>query len=174
MKNITINVKRLNLLPGAIVLVDDKEIKFKKDKFENLSYKFNTDKDNVNIKVVSVNELDRKYWLIYILFYWFISIFGILNPPFEKYGYVINYNCNYLISKNETIELYFNYPKANKKLLQVKEENNMLDNETNIIIQDEKIYKRAKFYKKFKIAMLVLIAIAIIASVVAYFVIKNK
>ena len=174
MKTVTIFVKRLNLLAGAIVLVDGKQVEFKKDKFENLSYKFNTDKDSVNIKVVSVNELDRKHWLLYMLFYWFIGIFGILNPPFEKYGYVINYNCDYLVNENEIIELYFNFPKINGKLLQVKEENNILDNETNIIRQDETLYKRASFYKRFKIAMLILIAVAVIVSVVAYFVVKNK
>ena len=173
MKTLKIKFKSFNFSKNSVVLIDGKSIKFQKDRFENRVYEYTTMSDTVNLKIFMLNELNRKGWFLIALFHYIISLFGIFNPPYDKFGYDFNYETNIDLNEISTVEIKFNFAKNNIKFLSFSGENTeKLDNETNVIKQNEVLIKRAKIYRVFRNVMYVALLLLIVGLIV-YFILNR-
>lgn len=69
---------------NPVVEVDGKLVALSANKFGNYEGKVQVEKDQVDIKVYRVLELNSKLWFLKYLFYYIISILGIFDVMREK------------------------------------------------------------------------------------------
>ena len=151
-----------------LVSIDNKIAKLKKNEFGGLTTKYQTEKDEVEIKIFTLpNELNYKFWFLMSLFFYIVSIFGIFDLPYNRNYYTLEYKGKVKLSENTILDLTMAKPADNIKAISVKD-GPFDDNETNIYIFNEKIKKRRRLLIGLKIASWVLIAV----GVVLYFVFK--
>lgn len=146
------------------IVADNTELHLKKGKSNTLETSYNTNKEFVTLFVYNILEINSKLWFLMSLFYFIISIFGILDVPHKK---CIQINSKFIISlkeENNNVELYFNETKNNKALniktdLQFDEINN------NYYI-DTKAKKRLKIMRLVKFSLWILLIIVSICLIV--------
>ncbi len=66
------------------VYIDGKKIKCKKNKFGALECAYNCAKSEAEVVITRQTELGGKLWLLMNMIFFFISILGILDPPYDK------------------------------------------------------------------------------------------
>lgn len=158
--------KQVNFTP--LVEIDNKIVKLKKNEFGNLTTHYQTEKQEVEIKIYTLpNELGYKHWFLMSVLFYIVSIFGIFDKWYSKNYYSLEYNGKIKLSENTVLDLTMQKPADNSKAISVRE-GNFEDNETNIYKYNEKIKKRRRLLIGLKIASWALIAV----GVVLYFVFK--
>jgi hypothetical protein len=145
------------------ILIDDKEVKLKKNEFGSFEHTLQTEKDSVNIKVKTFLEVNSKWWLLVNLFFFIISVFGIFDYRLPKDCKVMNFETNVKLSdeQNEVnIALANVLPGKPCAEVNTKCETNEI---LNICTVDERAKKRLKTLKIIKlVSWLAIIAVSIV------------
>ena len=105
-----------------VIYIDGKAVKIKKNRFGNYLIEHKTEKDNAEVVIRQFPELSGRLWLIMALLFYFISIFGIFNPPYERR--CLNIKCRftvYLGEGNTDLSLVFRTNKAGGRALELNE-----------------------------------------------------
>ena len=143
MKNLKIKITGISK-QNHLIVIDDKEINVKKNSFGSYEQIVQTEKESVNIKIKTILEIKSNFWFITNLFFFIISLFGILDYRFPKKCLVISYEANIKVpnEQNEaTISLLVQQP--DKPCAEVKTECEV-DEIKNICEQDRLALKRMK------------------------------
>ena len=167
-------MKEVNLIlrgmdaKNAVIFVDDKAVKTKRNNFGGQTATVQTENNSVRVRVESVLELQNPMWLLTNIFFFLISIFGLLDVRPSKTLTVVEYDATItLVDGENNIALTLDLNKAPKVLAetacQIEEHQNKLE-------IDETLKKRKKILKISKIFTFI-ISVIIILTIVS---IKNK
>ena len=166
MKNLELKITKSFSL-DTICLIDGKELKRKKNQQGSFIYDINTDKDELEIKIFTINELSGKYWYIPAILLFIISFLGLLNPKYNTKGKSINFTGTIkLPNENNKLSISYNMFKKDTVALNFKGDCEVLDNETNLYYIDELILKRLKKLKIFKIIIRLLVIIILFIIII--------
>ena len=167
-------MKEVNLIlrgmdaKNAVIFVDDKAVKTKRNNFGGQTATVQTENNSVRVRVESVLELQNPMWLLTNIFFFLISIFGLLDVRPSKTLTIVEYDATItLLDGENNIALTLDLNKAPKVLAetacQIEEHQNKLE-------IDETLKKRKKILKISKIFTFI-ISVIIILTIVS---IKNK
>ncbi len=167
-------MKEVNLIlrgmdaKNAVIFVDDKAVKTKRNNFGGQTATVQTENNSVHVRVESVLELQNPMWLLTNIFFFLISIFGLLDVRPSKTLTVVEYDATItLVDGENNIALTLDLNKAPKVLAesacQIEEHQNKLE-------IDETLKKRKRILKISKIFTFI-ISVIIILTIVS---IKNK
>lgn len=153
-----------------MVYIDNTPITFKQNEFKNLTCSYQTDKDRVNIKVYKALDIGGIWWFAIQLFFFVISIFGLLDVRMKNRFVGLQYESDVELGDGiNNIALGFNSPNNNSKAFDVKTDLQIVENSNKFFI-DEDAKKKIKFLNIAKIVL----AIVIIVTVTAVMFIKLK
>ena len=131
-----------NLPENTEIYLDGKPFIPKRVKNHHPVIEYETENNSVELTVKKYSHLNTKFWLLQEIFFFIISIFGILDKRFGRYYY--QYNCKIIFGvQNETkATIKFKSPISAKPVLKCSS-----DNEINEI---ENIYSKNKNKNKKK------------------------
>lgn len=66
-------------LGNSTILIDGTPITLKQNEFKNLTCNYQTEKDKVKVEVIKYLDVGGVWWFITQLFFFIISVFGILD-----------------------------------------------------------------------------------------------
>ena len=167
MKNVKIKMVGLPNKVVPNVFVDGEFVNCKKNNFGSYEAEIQTEKDDVEITISRYFELKSKLWWLYALISFIVSIFGILEPPYDKK--CISINCLFKVKLNDDnnqITIQFNTLKPNGKAA-ILTTNNQFEEIKNEYFVDKTVKVRKIILLVIK--LLVWIGIAIL---VGYFISK--
>jgi len=157
----------IRLLPRhikAIFTCDGQELIFKESNSGYYESTYQSKKDEVELKIKTLpSELVEDHWGRYFAGVFFVSIFGLFNPPYPKRDlFVLNYVGIIRMENNPTITLAFANPIQDGKALLLKDETSQLyfhDNASNVYRLDTKAKKRRSLINFLRGAMIFLFII---------------
>lgn len=163
MRNLELKLKGCaGIVP--VVKIDNKYIKLKNNSFGNRVANFQTDKEKVNVKVYRYLELGGKFWLLAEIFFFLISLFGILDAKRDRNAVVLDVDLDVILTEQTSLELALNTKKGNDKGASI-ESNAEVQENSNVCFVDKVVAKRKKALIFIKIGIFVAVA-ALIAFVI--------
>ncbi len=162
LKFIGINSK---LIPN--ISIDDQYVKCKKNDFGSYEATVETEKEEIKLAFTRDLELKAKLWWLYAIISFIVSIFGILDPPYDRKCISMNCLFNIKLNQENNITIRFNTLTSNGKAVELETENSFEE------INNE--YKIDKTAKKRWIALLVIKIVCWIGmAIFAGWLIANK
>lgn len=161
MNKINLKVMGINSKVLPKIFVDGQVIKCKKNEFGSYQTQIETEKSEIEIIITRKLELRAKLWWLYALISFVVSLFGILEPFYDRKCIAIDCRFKVKINSENNINLRFNSLKSNGKAVVIETENEFeeIKNEYNV----DKIAKK-RFIILLIIKLLVWIALAIVIA----------
>lgn len=148
---------------NADILIDDNYIYPIKKKKGIKTYEIETDKNELEIKINTLNELNSKHWLAIHIFFFIVSLFGIFDIKDKKKNYSINYKGKLkLIDEEPNIKIIFKSCKVNEPAFRIEGNCELENNDSNKYFIDEEIAEKKKILKTIKIVSWILLVIILI------------
>ena len=166
MKSLNLKVTGSQYLGNSIVYVDDKPVNLKRNEFKNLTCKYETEKDTVNLKVYRMLDVGGVWWFITQLFFFIISIFGLFDIHSKNRALGLEYECEVYLKEENNITLSCNPPRDNTQAFKVETDSQITELSNKFYIDQS----AKKTFKKLLIAKIVT-ALAIIAVVITVLVV---
>ncbi len=167
MKQLEIKLTGQQNLGDTFISIDDKPAKFKRNEFGNVVCKYQTENDKVNIKVYRMLDVGGIGWFITQLFFFIISIFGLLDIHRKEKCMIVDFESNVELKEQSKITLRLNTPQENGKAIDI---------ETDLNAQEvsNKYYLDTQAMKTLKVLRLtkIILAIAIIVTIVVVLFVK--
>lgn len=162
--NLTLNAQSV---PSVYVFADGKLLNFKKQNGTHVC-RVETENDECEITVCRITEMCSKFWFLYSMLFFFISLMGIFDAKSDKKYYFIRYRTVLTLNGEHNVTLNVNRYNTSKlntqKQFAVNCVCNCFRNEyENEYYVDEQVRKRLK---TLKITKLLIWLAAIIATVV--------
>lgn len=104
----TVNITAARFPSDAYVFLDGKPVKLEGKDYLNRTATYQTESDVVEVTVKKVSEIGGKLWFLWAILFFFISVFGIFNPHYDKRYQTINYTQKFKLSGNNSIRLEIN------------------------------------------------------------------
>lgn len=167
MKSIYLKLVGINSKIITNIIVDNQNIKCKKIKFDSYEAIIQTEKEEIELTLSNQLELKGKFWWLFALISFVISIFGIFEPPYDRK--CISINCFFKIQLNDInqVEIKFNRLSSSGKAVELETQNHVEE-----IKNEYYIDKMAK--KRWTIIFIIKIIVWItIAILVGYFISKK-
>lgn len=150
MKELSIKIKGAKKL-NPIVEVDGKTVLLTKNQYGNYEGKLSIEKESVRIKVYRVLELSSPLWLLKSIFYFLISIFGLLDTMKEKNFTVIDCDLTLNLANADTFSLELTSRMQNNgKAFEITSNGSVQEN-NNICFVDTRAKKRNRLLKFLKL-----------------------
>lgn len=167
MRELAIKLTGQQNLGEIVVSVDGEAVQFKKNKYGNLVGRYQTEKDKVNIKVYRMLDVGGVLWFITQIFFFLISIFGLLDIRRRERCFVVDFETEVDLSEENKLILQFNPPKEKGKAIVVKTAltNQEVSNEYVLDTKAKKTLKGLMFTKIF-------LALAIVVTAIVLLVVK--
>ncbi len=161
MNKINLKVMGINSKVLPKIFVDGQVIKCKKNEFGSYQTQIETEKSEIEIIITRKLELRAKLWWLYALISFVVSLFGILEPFYDRKCIAIDCRFKVKINAENNINLRFNSLKSNGKAVVIETENEFeeIKNEYNV----DKIAKK-RFIILLIIKLLIWIALAIVIA----------
>lgn len=134
----------------TIIMINEKLVKPKKNKFGGLSVNYSTESETCNLKIFNYFENSGKLWYLIYAVYFLISVFGLFDLPLRKKRLNVVLSTNLNLSEHCTFNVKLNAPKNNEEYATIESENTfeIIDNRAFI---NTTIKKRIKIYRLFKL-----------------------
>lgn len=166
MKNLNIKILGLTEKNQPAFYINGKEMTPKNNQFGSFQIDYETNDEEITLEIYKELEINGRFWLITALFFFIISLLGILSPRYDKACLYIN--CKYQIKLGENNEVKITF--VNQK------DNNHVEIEANCscdeleceYYQDKKAKKRLRILAFIKPLIWILTIILII-----YFIINH-
>lgn len=167
MKELEIKLTGAQNIGETIVSIDDKPVKFKKNEFDSLVCKYQTENDKVNIKVIRMLDIGGVFWFLTQIFFFLITIFGLFDIHHKERCLVVDFETEVDLKEENTLTLQFNTPQENGTAITLQTD---LTNKeiSNKYYLDTKAKKKLKALKITKIFL----ALAILVTVIVVLMIK--
>ena len=117
---------------NPIIFVDGKQLKVKKNQFGSLQATYTTDKDTIELSICKYLELSGKFWFLFAILFFIISIFGILNPFYDRKCIVIDSQHIIKLKEKNDVNIIFKNMVDQGQAVEIK----------NIYYVDKKVKKR--------------------------------
>ena len=163
MRNLELKLKGCaGIIP--VVKIDGKSVKLKNNAFGNKVANFQTDKENVNVKIYRYLELGGKLWLLAEILFFLISLFGVFDAKRDKGSKILDIDLDVSLNEQTSLALSLNANKKDEKGALVEVNTDVKEN-SNLCFVDEVVTKRKKALIFIKIGIFVAVA-ALLAFVV--------
>ena len=108
MKNINIKITGVSSKFNPYVTIDGNKVKYKKNSFGSYEINYQTENETVELAIFKFLELQGKFWFLFALISFILSLIGIFEPFYDKNCVVLD--CLYKLNLNEqnNIKLSFN------------------------------------------------------------------
>lgn len=168
MRELEIKLTGTETLGDTMVCIDDKPIKIgKKNEFGSIVARYQTENDKVNIKVYKMLDSGGVLWFITQLFFFIISIFGILDVRRRDKCMYIDFETEVDLAEENKITLQINSPKEDAPAVGV--ETGLVTREVaNKYVLDE----QAKKTRKWLIVAKIILAVAVVVAAIVLLMIK--
>ena len=154
----------LSYTPVAIIDGEEKKMKYNKDGSREIIHQ--TESDKVVLQIENALELKSRFWWITQMFFFFISLFGILNPRLSKVVTKIEYKSTIeLPAEDNYVELKISCDKKNDKCIYVNCDCGVQE-EINNYSDDSEIRKRKKILLISKISAWAILLIILITFLI--------
>lgn len=163
MRNVNLNVVGSSNL-NPILAIDGKTLKTKKNKHGNIQYSFDTEKDEIELSVFRYLELNGRLWWLMAILFFVISIFGILNPPYEKKCIQIDYKVKLKLKENNDITIKLNASSNDGKVGRIETVCDCEEISNNFDI-DKVAQKRKKIIKICEVIAWIALIVTIVALI---------
>lgn len=134
------------------VIIDNKPVKLKKNKYGSLDGNYQTENSEIELKVCRYLELSGKLWLLMSMVFFIISIFGIFNPPYDRKCIQIDYLCKIKLKETNDIKIKINTQNAGDKAIEV-ESDCEIEEITNAFQIDKVAKKRLVIVRIIEVAL---------------------
>lgn len=123
MKTLNLKLTGVNSKVIPNIEVDGKNVKCKKNEFGAFEADIQTEKDEVEVVFSRVLELKSRFWWLFALISFIVSIFGLFEPPYDRK--CISIDCKFKIKLNETnnVKVIFNRLSKQGKAVEIETEN---------------------------------------------------
>ena len=167
MKTINLKLVGISAKFSPVVLIDDKPVSLKKNNFDAYEGSVQTEKDEVSLQIFRNLELSSKWWWLYAIISFIISIFGIFEPLYDKKCIALNCAYSLKLSEKNDLTIRFHPIKDQTKAVDV-ETSCEISELANLYVADKKAKKRWLWQLLTKIAIWIVIIILVV-----YFVATN-
>ena len=96
-------------LRDLLIHIDDNQVILKKSKFNALEGSYETENTAVNIKIFRCLEVQSRFWFLWQMLFFFVSIFGIFDRRLDKKCLVLDAEFNVAVDENTNIEFALDY-----------------------------------------------------------------
>lgn len=103
MKKLNLKILGLTERNQPFFYINGKEVIPKKNQFGSFQIDYETDDEEITLEIYKELEINGRFWLITALFFFIISLLGILSPRYDKACLYIS--CKYRIKLNENNEV---------------------------------------------------------------------
>ena len=125
---------------NPVIFVDGKQLKVKKNQFGSLQATYTTDKDTIELSICKYLELSGKFWFLFAILFFIISIFGILNPFYDRKCIVIDSQHIIKLKEKNDVNIIFKNMVDQGQAVEIKTENEV-EEIKNIYYVDKKVKK---------------------------------
>ncbi len=167
MKNMNLKILGVSNKFKPYVMIDGKIVQYKRNNFGSYEINYQTEKDEINLKIFKFLELQSKFWILWALLSFIISILGVFEPWYEKKCLVVDCNFNLKLKEQQKIEIKFNNMAVEGRATEIK-----ADCEVEEVENKYYIDKKAK--TRWKILLAIKIVIWVVAIALLVFVIAKK
>ena len=144
------------------IQIDNAPVKLKKNKYGSLEGCYQTDKSEIELVVCRYLELNSKLWLLMSLVFFFISLFGIFNPPYDKKCIQIDYSAKIKLKENNDLKIKISTQNVGDKAVEVESDTEVSEINNSFGV-DAVAKKRLKIVRIIEFAIwIVTIAIVIL------------
>lgn len=164
MREVEIKLTGQQIIGDTVIKIDDKPVKFKKNKFGSLVCKYQTESDKINIKVFRTLDVGGIFWFLTQIFFFLISIFGIFDVHHKERCLVIDFESEFELKEENKITLQVNSPRENEGAISIETSliSQVVSNKYYLDTNAKKLLKYLKFTKIFLILAIVIIAIIVL------------
>lgn len=134
------------------VIVDNNPIKLKKNKYGSLDGEYQTENNEIELRVCRYLELSSKLWLLMSIVFFIISIFGIFNPPYDKKCIQIDYLCKLKLKETNDVKIKISTQNVGEKAVEL-ESDCEIEEITNIFQIDKVVKKRLVIVRIIEVAL---------------------
>ena len=165
MKNLSIKILGLTEKNQPFFYLNGKEVIPKKNQFGSFQIDYETNDEEITLEMYKVLEINGRLWLITALFFYIISLLGILSPRYDKACLYIS--CKYQIKLNENNEVKITF--INQK------DNNRVEIETDCSYKEIEceFYHDKKAKKRLRILAFIKPLIWILSIILIIYLIIN-
>ncbi len=170
-----LNIKLIGVNSKGLpdVFADGLSVKCSKNNFGSLDAEVQTEKNEVEIEIIKEPELKGKFWWLYAIISFVLSIFGIFEPPYDKKCIALNCKfriklCNTGLKNINAVKLKFNTNSSQGRAAEIETENEF-EEITNQYSVDQTVKKRRKIVILGRI-----IAWICIIFITVYFIVKSR
>ncbi|MBE6136891.1 MAG: hypothetical protein E7176_00650 [Erysipelotrichaceae bacterium] len=158
-----LNVKVVrNSSLNPVVIIDGKEIISKKNKYGNYETIIETDKEELDIEIFNIHELEGRFWFLWAILFFIISFFGILGCRYDKECKKIEFKGRIKLNQENNLKISFNVFKLGEKAISFEGDCDVEDNDSNCYYVDDVLKNRIKLYRIIKIFMWILLLVSIV------------
>ena len=108
MKDVKIKLVGLNKKTRPQVSIDGNILQFKKNEFDSYECQFQTDNNEIELVVTRELELKYKFWWLFAVISFIVSIFGIFEPFYDRKSIAIDARFKVKLDSQNSIILKFN------------------------------------------------------------------
>ena len=160
-------LKLINVMNvSPTILVDNKRVKPMKNEFGSYGINYETEKEEVEIKIYKYLEVNGRLWFLMHMIFFVISIFGLLDYRLDKRCTVIDCKLKIKVNENTNAELRFNSFADSGEAYELKTDAEY-EEISNRYFVDKRAQKRLKILKITKlICWLALVATILVVAIV--------
>ncbi len=168
MKQLTLHVKGAGRI-NPTIMIDGHRVKTKKNKFGTLDIQYATEKEKVEVAIYRHLQLASPFWLLIELFFYLISIFGILDSARQKTNIVLD--CKFLVDltgqESGEVNVAVLVTKQNGDAIKI---DSPLPTEiiSNLYCVDKTIKRRQTILKWLKIAIFIATVVLVVVLIKKY------
>ncbi|MBR1925679.1 MAG: hypothetical protein IJ837_02365 [Clostridia bacterium] len=141
------------------VEIDGEVFEPEKNDFSNYCYSVETEKETMKIVITRFLELETKFWWLWQILYFFVSLFGILDLKQENRQLKILYSAEVELNGDNFIDLIIN--KSGDKAVNILNTNAEIKETENKLEKSKTAIKRKKIIKYSKIVAWILIFVIV-------------
>lgn len=154
------------MIKNPSLFIDGERVYTKKSKNGEYTCRFETEKDSVELSVYKFLEINGKFWFLYSILFFFISLLGIFDAHYDNKCYCLKYKTVLTLNEETNVKLVFNQFKESGAAINCTADCPAEETE-NEYYTDKQAKKRLKIMRIVKL-LCWLAAIAIAVVVILY------
>lgn len=144
--------KVMNPQPNIWVSVDNKDVIAKRDKNGHDEYVYESEKSSVDVTLYKYLEVNSPLYMLWQIFFFIISVFGIFNKRLDKKCVVLKYRATINLDADTKIIARINTNYKETKALSIETSAEVVEQE-NLREVDKNAKKRLKLLKIIKLLL---------------------
>lgn len=168
MKELDLQLAGYPCKDNMLVKIDGVPIKFTRNKNKNLICKYQIEEEKVEIEIFKLLDVGGFFWFITQLFFFIITIFGLLDAHHKERCLVIDFEIEVELKEKSELTFHFNTLKENQRPIEI-ETNSPAIEISNVVLVDtnaKKVIKNLKIAKILFVIATIIIGIIIVTAII--------